>query len=160
MQGSWATFSEYVEPWDDAGPRWFTFGGVVAAGQARGTFPVYENAGGKFNAPPATSVREVGSVELSLVDCTTADMKYTFYRFSPPGDTIRLVRLMPDVTCVASASGVGYWDDLRGRFDPAMPAQGFVGDWDYSGNWFDPATPGQGFALEVNPSAAVVFFVW
>jgi hypothetical protein len=160
LQGSWATFSEYVEPWDDAGPRWFTFAGVTRAGQPGGTFTIYENVGGNFNAPPATSGREVGSVELSVVDCTTIDMMYTLDRFSPPGGTIRLVRLMPDVTCVASASGVGYWDDLPVRLDPAMPGQRFVGDWEHSGNWFNPATPGQGFAFEVNPSAAVVFFVW
>ena len=155
VHGSWATFSEYVEPWDDAGPRWFTFGGVVAAGQARATFPVYENMGGRFNAPVATSIQEVGKVELSVVDCSAVDMKYTFYRFSPPGDTIRLIRLMPDVACVSEASGAGSWN--YGSLESAMP--GFD-DWPYSGNWYDPATPGQGFALEVNPRAAVVFMTW
>ena len=72
LQGSWATFSIGWE----TGQRWYTFGGTVQTGQSAGTFILFENVGGKFNAPPSTKSTPIGTVVLSFLDCSTASMKY------------------------------------------------------------------------------------
>jgi len=141
LQGSWFTF-DYVAAGGAATQRWYTFGGNVQTGRASATLTLYQNVGGNFNALPITSAVQVGTVVLSVADCVTATMAYTFTDGSARSGSIPLVRLTPNVTC--SASG----------------ATSSNADFGYSGNWFDPATAGQGVVFEVNPNAPAVFFAW
>jgi len=142
LQGSWATFSVGWE----TGQRWYTFGGTVQRGQPRATFTLFENVGGKFNAPPATQSTPIGTVVLTFLDCSTASMKYQDVLWDrywgPFSRTMPLVRLTPNVTCS---------DDGASRPDI---------DFSYSGHWFDPAIPGQGLFVELNPIAEMLFVVW
>jgi hypothetical protein len=149
LQGSWATFPVGWE--SSTGPRWYTFGGTVQTGQASSTFEIFQNAGGNFNAPPATQGVPIGTMVLTFYDCTTALMEYQDFRpdaegpfpgWGPFSGTIPLVRLTPNITCSV---------DGASRSDV---------DFSYSGNWFNPATPGQGLFIELNPIAEVSFVVW
>ena len=142
LQGSWFTF-DYAAPGGAPSQRWYTFSGNVQTGQTSATpLTLYQNVGGNFNALPITSAVQVGTVLLSVADCMTATMAYTFTDGSARSGSIPLVRLTPNVTC--SASGTTSSN----------------ADFGYSGNWFDPATAGQGFVFEVNPNAPAVFFAW
>ncbi|HVO88268.1 MAG TPA: choice-of-anchor D domain-containing protein [Casimicrobiaceae bacterium] len=141
LQGSWFTF-DFVAPGGAASQRWYTFGGNAPSGQSNGTFTLYQNVGGNFNAAPITTATPVGTVTLNFTDCTNATMTYTFTDGSGRSGSIPLVRLTPNVTCVVSGS------------------TGTNVDFAYSGNWYDPATSGQGLVIELNPNAAVVFFAW
>jgi hypothetical protein len=142
LQGSWATFAVGWE----IGQRWYTFGGAVRTGQSSATFTLFENIGGKFNAPTATQSVPIGSVVLTFLDCSTASMTYQDVRWDrywgPFSQTIPLVRLTPNVTC--SDAGASRPDI----------------DFSYSGHWFDPANPGQGLFVDLNPIAEVSFVVW
>ena len=154
LQGSWATFAVGWETsFLDNGPgqRWYTLGGPVRTGQASSVLDIFENVGGNFNAPPTTQGMPIGTVTLTVRDCTTAVMEYhnlrldtwaDFPGWGPFSGTIPLVRLTPNVTC--SADGASRPDV----------------DFSYSGDWFDPATPGQGLFVELNPIAEVIFVVW
>lgn len=143
LQASWATFSVGWE----TGQRWYTFGGTIQAGQSDATFTVFENSGGKFNAPPATQGVAIGTVALTFLDCSTATMKYQDLlldrHWGPFSNTIPLVRLTPNVACSSADSA-------------SRPNA----DFSYSGHWFDPAIRGQGLFVELNPIAEVSFVVW
>ncbi len=142
LQGSWFTFKT-IGVWDyDWEDRWYTFSGNAPAGQSSATLTIYQNVGGNFDAPPATSATPVGTVVLSFQDCVTATMTYAFSDGSNRHGVIPLVRVTPNVTCSASGESLA------------------SADFGHSGNWFDPATSGQGFVFEVNPNAATLFFAW
>ena len=147
LQGSWATFAVGWE----SGQRWYTFGGTVRTGQASSTFEIFQNAGGNFNAPPATQGVPIGTMVLTFYDCSTAVMEYQNLRldalgpfpgWGPFSGTSPLVRLTPNITC-----------SVDGASRPDV-------DFSYSGHWFDPAIPGQGLFVELNRIAEVSFVVW
>jgi len=140
LQGSWFTFDHAASGGADHG-RWYTFGGNVQTGSDFATLPLYQNVGGNFNAPPATSAKQVGTVTLSFSDCVTARMSYAFTDASGRNGSVDLTRLTANLTCAPSGSGIN-------------------ADFALSGNWFDPAKPGQGFMFEVNPGANAIFFAW
>jgi hypothetical protein len=102
LQGSWATFSVGWE----TGQRWYTFGGTVQRGQPGATFTLFENVGGKFNAPPATQSTPIGTVVLTFLDCSTASMKYQDVLWDrywgPFSQTMPLVRLTTVGTATAT----------------------------------------------------------
>jgi hypothetical protein len=114
----------------------------VVAGQASATLTLYQNVGGNFNAPPATSSVPVGTMVLRADDCDTLAMGYSFSPEAGASESMPLLRLLPDEPCSTIATN------------------GASADFAYSGNWFDPTTSGQGFAFELNPTAGVVFFAW
>ena len=103
---------------------------------------IYQNTGGNFNAPPATTALPVGTATLSFDSCTSGQLAYNFTDGSGRASTIPLTRLMPNVTCSATS---------------ARPTNA---DFALSGNWYDPATSGQGLTVEVNPISRVLFFAW
>jgi hypothetical protein len=152
LQGSWATFAVGWETsFQDNGQRWYTFAGSVRTGQASVVLDIFENVGGNFNAPPATQGMPIGSMTLTVADCTTAIMEYQNLRldagpdfpgWGPFSGTIPMVRLTPNVSC----------SEVGGSHPDA--------DFSYSGHWFDPATPGQGLFVELNPIAEIIFVVW
>ena len=141
VQGSWFTFDHVASGGADHG-RWYTFGGNVQDGRASATLPLYQNVGGNFNALPVTNAVTVGSVTLTLTDCTTAALDYTFSDGSSRSGTIPLTRLTANVTCTPAGGGPGN------------------ADFGLSGNWFDAARSGQGFVFEVNPANPVFFMTW
>jgi hypothetical protein len=149
LQGSWLDFY-WGPPWDydvtiPVAWPWYTFSGSISAGQSSATFVLYRNVGGSFNAPPPTLGTPIGTVVLSVEDCTTATMEVSTIDIPPPltFDTkIPLVRLMPNVTCSTDGESMAN------------------ADFGYSGHWFNPATSGQGFVFELNPNARVGFFAW
>ncbi|HKE39606.1 MAG TPA: sialidase family protein [Casimicrobiaceae bacterium] len=141
LQGSWFTY-DYKAPDGASGQRWYTFSGNVPTGQATASLTLYQNTGGNFDAPPITSAVQVGSVQLTAVDCAHLTLVYTFTDGSARSGTIDLVRLTPNVTC----SNIG--PDTT------------EADFGYSGNWFDRMTSGQGIVLELNRIAPVVFIAW
>jgi hypothetical protein len=141
LQGAWFTYDHAV-PGGAASQRWYTFSGNVRTGQSSETLTIYRNVGGNFNALPVTSAVPVGSVVLSVSDCSHATMAYSFTDGSGRSGTIALVRLLPNVTCAT------------GGMAPTNP------DFGYSGNWYDSATSGQGIVLELNPNQPFVFFAW
>jgi hypothetical protein len=141
LQGGWFTY-DYKAPDGAAGQRWYTFSGNVPTGQATASLTLYQNTGGNFDAPPITSAAQVGSVQLTAVDCTHLTLAYAFADGSARSGAIDLVRLTPNVTC----SNIGP-DTIEADFG-------------YSGNWFDRMTSGQGIVLELNRIAPVVFFAW
>jgi hypothetical protein len=123
LHGSWATFTSIG--WEPSEQRWYTFGGIVRTGPASSALTIYRNAGGNFNAPPATRSVSIGTMVLTFLDSTTAVMEYqaSFYGLGDGVDvgTIPPVRLTPNITC--SVGGA------------SLPDVDFF----YSGHWFDPA---------------------
>jgi hypothetical protein len=141
LQASWFTY-DYLAPDGPPSQRWYTFSGDVTSGQSSAVLTLYENTGGSFDAQPMTSAVPVGSVVLSVTDCTHAAMTYMFADGSGRSGRVELERLTPNVTC--SNSGPDALD----------------ADFGYSGNWFDMTTSGQGIVLELNPDASMAFFAW
>ena len=119
---------------------YYSMGGRALAGQLSVDLTIYQNVGGKFNAPPATSAVAVGTAVLRFEHCLSASLTYSL----PNGrtGTIPLTRLMEDVTCISG------------------PLASDRADFGHSGNWFNRATDGQGIVLELNPKSSVVFFAW
>jgi len=141
LQGGWFTFDAATSGGADHG-RWYTFGGKVRAGDSAAVLALYQNIGGNFNAPPATSSVQVGSVGMSFADCATAQLSYTFTDRSGRVGTIPMTRLTANVNCAQAGSTGG------------------GSDFGLSGNWFDPTQSGQGFIVELNPADRVLFFAW
>ena len=123
--------------------RWYTAQGPVATGQPTAALTVYQNTGGNFNAPPATTAQAVGTATLSFNTCTSGQLAYTFTDGTGRTGTISLTRLTQNVTCSTTSS---------------YPTNA---DFALSGNWFGgAATSGQGFTVEVNPSSSALFAAW
>jgi hypothetical protein len=117
--------------------RWYTLQGPVVTGQPTASLTIYQNSGGNFNAPPATSAQPVGTATLSFNACSSGQLAYSFTNGSGLAGTIPLTRLLPNVTCAAKA--------------PRPTSADFA----LSGSWYaGAATSGQGFTAEVpRPSA-------
>jgi len=143
LQGSWFTYDSVVTGGAER-ERWYTFGGTVAGGASGGTFTLYQNIGGNFNAQPMTTAAPVGTVKLSFPDCDNVTLNYAFTDGTNRNGSIALTRLLINTTCVFSGSA---------------PTSA---DFGYSGNWYDPATSGQGISLELNPrpSNPYAFLAW
>ena len=122
--------------------RWYTAEGAVVTGQPNATLTIYQNTGGKFNAPPVTDPRPVGTATLSFDTCTSGQLSYIFTDGTGRTGSIPLARLTQNVTCSITT---------------ARPTNG---DFALSGNWYDPATSGQGLTVEVNPNNGAFFSAW
>ena len=121
--------------------RWYTLQGPMVTGQSTAALTIYQNAGGNFNAPPATTAQAVGTATLSFDSCTSAELAYTF--LGVRSGTIFLKRLLPNVTCALVAP---------------FPTNA---DFSLSGSWYGgEATSGQGFTAEVAPNANAFFLSW
>jgi hypothetical protein len=148
LQGAWFTFDVAAGGADHQ--RWYTFSGnakTAAATKAAGggtAIPVtiYQNTGGNFGAPPITNAVAVGTGTLTISDCTTGSLSYTFTDGSGRSGSTPLTRLTKNVTCAASGT-------------PTTNA-----DFGFTGNWYDATTSGQGFVIEVNPASGAVFVTW
>jgi hypothetical protein len=138
VQASWLTYDDVVGGAEHQ--RWYTLGGSVVTGQPNAALTIYQNVGGNFNAPPATTAQAVGTATLSFSTCTSGQLAYSFTDGSGRMGNIPLTRLTQNVTCSATAPG---------------PSE--IG---LSGNWYAGATSGQGLALELNPISGVIFFAW
>jgi len=141
VQGAWFTFDAGAAGGADH-QRWYTFDGKAQTGHTSIPITLYQNTGGKFDAPPTTSPVVVGSGTLAFTGCTDGTFSYAFNDGSNRTGTIALTRLTPNVTCALGAA-------------PSTNA-----DFGFSGNWLDPATSGQGFVFELNPMSPVLFFTW
>ena len=138
---SWFTY-DTVAGGEDA-QRWYTAQGPVVTGQANASLTIYQNTGGNFNAPPATTAQAVGTATLSFSTCTSGQLAYSFSDGSGRMGSIPLTRLTQNVTCSITAP---------------YPTNA---DFAFSGNWYGgAATSGQGFTAEVNPNSATFFAAW
>jgi YVTN family beta-propeller protein len=136
---SWFTYDTATGGADHQ--RWYTLQGPVVSGQLYAALTIYQNTGGNFNAPPATSARPVGTATLSFATCSSGTLVYTFSDGTGRAGIIPLTRLTPNVTCSTTSP---------------YPTNA---DLAHSGNWFAPATSGQGFTVDFNPVSGL-FMAW
>ena len=123
--------------------RWYTLQGPLTNGMANAALTIYENAGGNFNAPPATTSRTVGNATLSFSTCASGSLSYSFTDGSGRAGIIPLARLLPNVTCSVTS---------------ARPRDA---DFALSGSWYaGAATSGQGFMVDVAPNSSTLFVGW
>src|SRR5262249_16465301 len=94
---SWFTFDRLGGGSDRQ--RWYTMSGPVVKGEPVASLTIYENTGGNFNAPPATTARTVGTATLSFDTCTSGVLSFAFTDGSARAGVIPLTRLTPNVTC-------------------------------------------------------------
>ncbi len=138
---SWFTFDSVIGGADRQ--RWYTAQGPVATGQPNVALTIFQNTGGNFNAPPATTAQAVGNATLSFNSCTSGQLTYSFTDGTNRTGTIPLTRLTQNVTCAPS---------------PPYPTNA---DFALSGNWFGGGTTsGQGLTVEVNPVSGAFFAAW
>jgi hypothetical protein len=138
--GTWYTYDTTAG--DEGAQRWYTVQGNVSSdspGTANVT--IYQNTGGNFNAPPATSAVEVGAGILTFESCDNGGFEYAL----DDGriGAIPIQRLLPNIEC-----------DAAGQ-PPIQPS-----DFGFSGTWYDSTLGGQGIMVEVNPDDNVAFLGW
>ena len=83
--------------------RWYTLQGPMVSGASTAALTIYQNSGGNFNAPPATTAQAVGTATLSFDSCVSGQLTYNFSDGSGRSGTIPLTRLLPNVTCAVAA---------------------------------------------------------
>ena len=88
---SWFTFDTAVGGADHQ--RWYTAQGPVVTGQPNASLTIYQNTGGNFNAPPATTAKPVGTATLSFSTCTSGQFSYSFTDGTGRTGSIALTRL-------------------------------------------------------------------
>jgi hypothetical protein len=137
--GTWYTFDTTAG--DETRQRWYTIQAPLTTSAESVDFPIYQNTGGNFDAPPATTPTQVGTGSLAFDSCTSGTFTYAFD--DGRNGTIPLSRIMPNVNCVET--GV-----------PTITPS----DFGYSGTYYDPATAGQGVLVEINPDNAYAFVGW
>ncbi|HEY6892987.1 MAG TPA: hypothetical protein VI258_02385 [Rhodanobacteraceae bacterium] len=137
--GTWYTFDTTAG--DETTQRWYTIQAPLTTAAESVDFAIYQNTGGNFDSPPATTAVQVGTGSLSFDSCTSGTFTYSFD--DGRSGTIPLTRLMPNVDCVETGT-------------PAITPS----DFGLSGTYYDPATAGQGILVEVNPDNAYTFFGW
>lgn len=137
--GTWYTFDTTAG--DESTQRWYTIQAPITTSGESIDFPIYQNTGGNFDAPPATSAVQVGTGLLAFDSCTSGTFTYSFD--DGRNGTIPLSRIMPNVDCVETGTPT------------IVPS-----DFGLSGTWYDPSTAGQGMLIEVNPDNAYAFIGW
>ncbi len=137
--GTWYTFD--TASGDETTQRWYSIQTSLTTAAESVDFPIYQNTGGNFDAPPATSAVQVGTGSLAFDSCTSGTFTYTFD--DGRSGTVPLTRIMPNVDCVETGTPTN------------APS-----DFGLSGTWYDPATAGQGMLVEINPNNAYAFIGW
>jgi len=135
--GAWFTYDTVAGGPDSQ--RWFSLQATFPADASSADVTIYQNIGGNFDAPPATTAVAVGSGTLTFFSCSTA--LFTYAIDGGTAGSIPLSALLPNVEC-----------DQTGTPPPS--------DYGLSGAWYDPNTSGQGIVAEVNPVDARVFIGW
>jgi hypothetical protein len=137
--GTWYTYDTVSGGADTQ--RWYSIDAVLTGDAASAEVTIYQNTGGNFAAPPATTAIPVGTGTLSFDSCSSGEFAYAF----DDGRTgsIPLQLLVP----------MGYCDET-GNPSVAMGNSGL------SGAWYDPATGGQGLMIDVNDPADFTFAGW
>ena len=122
--------------------RWYRSRPAVA-GQPSASLTIYQNAGGNFDAPPATGAQAVGTATLSFDTCSSGRLSTR----SPDGTgrtgTMPLTRLTQNMTCSTT--------------DPA-PLQCRLRA--VRENGLSVATSGQGLTAEGSPICVTFFAAW
>jgi len=137
--GTWYTFDTTAGT--ESAQRWYTIQAPLTTSAESVDFPIYQNTGGNFDAPPATTVVQVGTGSLAFDSCTSGVFTYAFD--DGRVGTIPLSRIMPNVDCVETGT-------------PSIVPS----DFGLSGTWYDPSISGQGMLIEVNPDNAYAFVGW
>ena len=123
--------------------RWYTAQGEARTGVATASLTIFQNTGGNFNAPPATTAQPVGTATLRFDTCTSGELSYTFTDGSGRTGTIPLTPLLQNVTCSVTST---------------YPTNA---DFALSGTWYGGATTsGQGFSVDVAPNLGAFFLSW
>ena len=143
--GGWFTYADDTPGGGAERQRWYYVQGPAGPAADTAALTIYQNIGGRFAAPPATTATAIGSATLRLISCSRADLEYAFEDGSARSGTIALQRLLP-ANSECDESGA------------PLPSP----DFDFSGNWYDPALPGQGFVfgLVSDPFAGSLFATW
>jgi len=137
--GTWYTFDTTAG--DETAQRWYTIQAPLTTSAESVDFPIYQNTGGNFDAPPATTAVQVGTGSLAFDSCTSGTFTYAFD--DGRTGTIPITRIMPNVNCVETGN-------------PTITPS----DFGLSGTYYEPATAGQGMLVEVNPDNAYAFLGW
>lgn len=137
--GTWYTFDTTAG--DETTQRWYTIQAPLTTAAESVDFPIYQNTGGNFDSPPATTSVQVGTGSLAFDSCTSGTFTYTFD--DGRTGTIPISRIMPNINCVETGT-------------PTITAS----DFGLSGTYYDPNTAGQGLLVEVNPDNAYTFVGW
>jgi ribosomal protein S11 len=137
---SWFTYDRVIGGAERQ--RWYTAQGQVVTGQPSATLTIFQNTGGNFNAPPATTPQPVGNATLSFDTCGSGQLSYSFTDGTGRTGSIPLTRLTQNVTCSVFS---------------VRPTNA---DFALSGNWYGTATSGQGLTVEVNPVSGALFAAW
>lgn len=137
--GTWYTFD--TTSGAESSQRWYTLQTSLTTAAESVDFPIYQNTGGNFDAPPATTAVQVGTGSLAFDSCTSGT--FTYALDDGRSGTIPLMRIMPNVDCVETGTPTN------------APS-----DFGLSGTWYDPAIAGQGMLIEVNPDNAYAFVGW
>lgn len=137
--GTWYTYDTTAG--DETSQRWYTIQAPLTTAAESVDFPIYQNTGGNFDAPPATTAVQVGTGSLAFDSCTSGTFTYAFD--DGRTGTIPLSRIMPNVDCVETGT-------------PTIAPS----DFGLSGTYYDPTTAGQGMLVEINPENAYSFVGW
>jgi len=97
---AWYTFKPQGQQLNGAaGQDWYTLyaEGLGAGATSIDNVAIYENSGGIFDSPPATTSIQVGTAALTLLDCNSMTLTYTFTAGEDKGQqgTIHLQRTGP-----------------------------------------------------------------
>lgn len=137
--GTWYTFDTTAG--DETTQRWYTIQVALTTSAESVDFPIYQNTGGNFDAPPVTTPVQVGTGSVAFDSCTSGTFTYAFD--DGRTGTIPLLRIMPNVDCAETGT-------------PTITPS----DFGLSGTYYDPTTAGQGMLIEVNPNNAYAFVGW
>jgi hypothetical protein len=133
--GAWYTYD--VEAGGTDTQRWYSIQAQVSSDSTTAHVTIYQNTGGMFDAPPATTAVAIGTGTLQFGSCTFGE--FTYDLDDGRSGAIAFNRLLSNVNCVETGTPT----------DPPSDAG-------FSGAWYDPALGGQGLILDVSASDANV----
>jgi hypothetical protein len=128
--GAWYTYD--IEAGGADTQRWYSIQAQVSSDSTIAPVTIYQNTGGKFDAPPATTAIAIGTGTLQFGSCTFGE--FTYNLDDGRSGAIAFNRLLPNVDCVETGAPT----------DPPSDAG-------FSGAWYDPTLGGQGLIFDVSP---------
>jgi hypothetical protein len=128
--GAWYTYD--VEAGGTDTQRWYSIQAQVSSDSTIAPVTIYQNTGGMFDAPPATTAVAIGTGTLQFGSCTFGE--FTYDLDDGRSGAIAFNRLLSNVDCVETGTPT----------DPPSDAG-------FSGAWYAPALGGQGLIFDVSP---------
>jgi len=138
--GAWYTYDTVAG--DTGTQRWYSLQATLAPDAITADITIYQNVGGNFAGPPATTATPVGTGTLAFDSCTSGSFAYTLD--DGRQGSIPLRTLFTQMRC----------DELN-TSPPQAP-----GPTGLSGTWFDASTSGQGMMIDIDTMLESVFVGW